>query len=93
MGLRVALGASPASLLRLVLSEGLFLVAIGIIVGLGGAFVMTRFLESMLFGVRAYDAVTFVVVPLLLIVAALLGCLVPARRATRVDPMVALRAE
>jgi putative ABC transport system permease protein len=93
MGLRVALGASPASLLRLVLSEGLFLVATGIVVGLGGAFVMTRFLESMLFGVRAYDAVTFVAVPLLLIVAALLGCLVPARRATRVDPMVALRAE
>jgi putative ABC transport system permease protein len=93
MGVRLALGASPTALLRLVLSEGLVLAGMGVGIGLFGAFLMTRFMSAMLFGVTPHDALTFVVVPLLLFCAAALGCLVPARRAMRVDPIVALRAE
>ena len=69
------------------------LVAVGVVLGLAGAFALARFLETQLFGVTAYDPRTFVSVPLLLIAAALAGCLIPARRATRIDPMTALRAE
>ena len=93
MGVRLALGASPMALLRLVLSEGMVLAGMGVACGLFGAFLMTRFMSAMLFGVTPHDALTFVVVPLLLFCAAALGCLVPARRAMRVDPIVALRAE
>ncbi len=93
MGLRLALGARPANLVRLVLREGLQLVTIGIALGVGAALVLTRFLESLLFGVDARDTTTFIVAPAILFAAALLGCLAPARRAMRVDPAVALRAE
>jgi predicted permease len=93
MAVRLALGARPLSLLTLVLREGLSLVAVGIGVGIGAALLLTRFLESLLFGVRARDATTFVVVPLLLLAAATVGCLIPARRAMRVDPAAALRSE
>ena len=93
IGLRVALGAQPADLMRLVLGEGLRLAGIGIGVGLAGAFILTRFIEALLFGVAPRDVLTFVSVPLVLMLAALLGCLIPARRAMRVDPMNALRAE
>ena len=93
MGVRLALGASPFALLRLVLSEGLVLAGMGVAIGLFGALLMTRFMSAMLFGVTPHDALTFVTVPLLLFCAAALGCLVPARRAMRVDPIVALRAE
>jgi putative ABC transport system permease protein len=93
LGVRFALGASPANLLRLVLTDGMRLVAVGVVLGLCGAFVLARFLETQLFGVTAYDPSTFLSVPLLLIGAALAGCLIPARRATRIDPMTALRAE
>jgi putative ABC transport system permease protein len=93
MGLRVALGASPAALLRLVMSEGLTLAGAGVAFGLIGAFLMTRFMAAMLFGVAPHDTLTFVVVPLLLLTAAAAGCLVPARRAMRVDPIVALRTD
>ena len=93
MGVRAALGASPSDLLRLVLGEGLRLVAAGIVLGLAGAFVLTRFIEALLFGVAPRDLFTFVSVPLILLIVALLGCLVPARRAMRVDPTSALRAE
>ena len=93
MGLRLALGARPANLVGLVLREGLQLVAIGIAVGVAAAFVLTRFLETLLFGVDARDTTTFIVAPAILFAAALLGCLAPARRAMRVDPAVALRAE
>ncbi len=93
MGVRLALGASPLALLRLVLSEGMALAGMGVAIGLFGAFLMTRFMSAMLFGVTPHDALTFVTVPLLLFCAAALGCLVPARRAMRVDPIVALRAE
>ncbi len=93
MGVRLALGASPAALLRLVLSEGMALAGTGVVLGLVGAFLMTRFMSAMLFGVTPHDTLTFVTVPLLLFFAAAMGCLVPARRAMRVDPIVALRAE
>jgi putative ABC transport system permease protein len=93
LGLRFALGATPGSLLGLVLSDGLKLVAAGIALGLAIAFVLARFLETQLFGVTAHDPGTFVAVPLLLICAAIAGCLIPARRATRVDPMTALRTQ
>jgi putative ABC transport system permease protein len=93
LGLRCALGATPSSLLRLVLTQGIRLVGIGVVIGLVAAFLLSRFLETQLFGVTAHDPGTFVGVPLLLFCAAIAGCLIPARRATRVDPMAALRSE
>jgi putative ABC transport system permease protein len=93
MGLRLALGARPANLVRLVLGEGLRLVVVGIAVGVAAALLLTRFLEALLFGVDARDTITFVVAPAILLAAALLGCLAPAWRAMRVDPAVALRAD
>ena len=93
MGLRLALGARPSNLVALVLGEGLRLVVIGIAVGVGAALLLTRFLEALLFGVEARDTATFIAAPAILFAAALLGCLAPARRAMRVDPAIALRAE
>ncbi len=93
MGLRLALGAQPANLLTLVLREGLTLVATGAAVGIGVALVLTRFLETLLFGVHARDLPTFVMAPSLLFAAGILGCLAPARRAMRTDPAIALRSE
>ncbi|HTH02418.1 MAG TPA: ABC transporter permease [Vicinamibacterales bacterium] len=93
MGLRLALGARPANLVALVLGEGLRLVMLGLAIGIGAALVLTRFLETLLFGVDARDTITFLLAPAVLLGAALLGCLAPARRAMRVDPAVALRGE
>ena len=93
LGLRFALGATPGSLLGLVLGDGLRLVAVGVALGLTGAFLLARFLETQLFGVTAHDPGTFIAVPVLLFSAAAAGCLIPARRATRVDPMTALRTQ
>jgi len=93
MGLRLALGARPASLLALVLGEGLRLVGLGIAIGVLAALMLTRFLETLLFGVRARDMTTFVLASAVLLAAGLLGCLAPARRAMRVDPAIALRTE
>jgi putative ABC transport system permease protein len=93
LGVRFALGATPNSLLSLVLSDGLKLVGMGVAVGLTVAFLLARFLESQLFGVTAHDPGTFIAVPILLATAALAGCLIPARRATRIDPMTALRTQ
>jgi len=93
MGLRLALGARPASLLALVLGEGLRLVGLGIAIGVLAALLLTRFLETLLFGVRARDMTTFVLASAVLLAAGLLGCLAPARRAMRVDPAIALRTE
>ncbi|HZB24942.1 MAG TPA: ABC transporter permease [Vicinamibacterales bacterium] len=93
MGLRLALGAQPSNLLAMVLGEGFRLVTAGLALGIAGAWALTRFLDTLLFGVDARDAATFAGVVLVLGLAALLGCLVPALRAMRVDPMVALRAE
>jgi putative ABC transport system permease protein len=93
MGLRMALGASPGNLVRMVLTESMRIVLAGIAFGLAVAFVVMRSLETLLYGVRAYDPLTFILVPLLLLAAAVGGSLLPALRATRVDPMVVLRAE
>ncbi len=93
MGLRLALGARPSNLLGLVLREGLQLVGLGIGIGVAAALVLTRFLETLLFGVAARDMTTFVLASGILLGAGLLGCLAPACRAMRVDPAIALRAE
>lgn len=93
MAVRAALGARPGHIITLVLTDGLRLAAGGILIGIIAAFSLTRYLETLLYGVRARDFATFVVVPLLLLAAALLGCLVPARRAIRVDPTTALKSE
>jgi putative ABC transport system permease protein len=93
MGIRLALGALPSNLLRLVLTDGLKLVTAGLVIGVAAALVLTRFLETLLFGVDTHDAATFVLAPTILFVAGLLGCLAPALRAMRIDPSVALRFE
>jgi putative ABC transport system permease protein len=93
IGIRMALGARTADVLKLVIRNGMLLVLIGVALGLSGAIALTRLMRTMLFGVTPTDALTIGVVSLVLIGVALLACLIPARRATRVDPLVALRYE
>jgi putative ABC transport system permease protein len=93
IGIRMALGASRHDVLRLVLLRGLSLTLIGVVLGLAVSFALTRYLASLLLGVTATDALTFSSVAILLCAVALFACLIPARRAMRVDPMVALRYE
>ena len=93
LGLRMALGAQRSQILRLVIRQGTALAVVGIILGLGGAFALTRVMRTLLFGVEPSDPLTFVAVSLLLLAVALLACWLPARRAARVHPMEALRYE
>ena len=93
IGIRMALGAEPTQIMRLILAHGLKLALIGVVIGVAAALGVTRLISSMIFGVTPYDRVTFVVVAAVLVTVALLACYIPARRAMRVDPMVALRYE
>jgi putative ABC transport system permease protein len=93
IGIRLALGAQAMQVLQLILKQGVVLASIGLAIGLLAAFVLTRLLESFLYEVSTTDALTFLLVSLTLAVVTLLACYIPARRATRVDPMVALRYE
>jgi predicted permease len=93
IGIRMALGAQLGDVLKLVLTHGVRLTIIGVAIGLVGAYLVTRAITSVLYGVSATDPLTFVFISLLLVAVALLACYVPARKATKVDPLVALRYE
>ena len=93
IGVRVALGARSQDVLTMILAQGLRTALIGIVIGLAAALALTRTVQSMLFGIKATDPLTFSAVILVLVTTALLACYIPARRAAKVDPMVALRYE
>jgi len=93
IGVRMALGAGPRDIVRLVVGQGFRMTAIGLAIGLAGAFALTRLLSGLLFEVTPYDAASFAGLPLLLAAIALAACWIPARRAARVDPLISLRDE
>ncbi|HEU5239802.1 MAG TPA: ABC transporter permease, partial [Pyrinomonadaceae bacterium] len=93
IGIRMALGAQMGSVIKLIMKSGLLITVIGVSIGLAGAFALTRLMRSLLFAVEATDKATFAGVSLCLLLIALLACYIPARRATKVDPLVALRYE
>jgi predicted permease len=93
IGIRIALGATQAGILRLIVFQGMVLALTGVALGLAGAFALTHFVSGLLYGITATDATTFAAIPLILVLVALFAVFVPARRAARVDPMVSLRCE
>ncbi len=93
IGIRMALGAQLSDVLKLMLTHAVILTTIGIAIGFAGAFLVTRLLNSVLYGVSATDPLTFGGISLLLVLVALVACYIPARKATKVDPLVALRTE
>jgi putative ABC transport system permease protein len=97
IGIRMALGAQASDILRMIVGQGMAMALVGMVIGVVVAFLLafflTRVIEGFLFGVSATDLTIFIGIPLLLIFVAFLSCYIPARRATRVDPMIALRAE
>jgi predicted permease len=93
IGVRMALGAAAGDVLKLVIGQGMWTTAIGVVIGVAGSFALTRTMQSLLFGVRTTDPLTVIGVVLLLVAVSFLACWIPARRATKVDPLVALRYE
>jgi putative ABC transport system permease protein len=91
IGIRMALGAKPMDVLSMVLKNGMLMTLIGMVVGIVSSIFLTKLMNSLLFGVTATDVTTFVTVPFVLVIVALGACYIPARRATRVDPLIALR--
>ena len=92
-GIRMALGAQVGDVLKMILGQGMLLIVAGIALGLIASLVLMRLMKSLLFGVSETDPLTFVAITLLLSLVALIACYIPARRATKVDPLVALRYE
>ena len=93
LGIRLALGAQVSDILKMILGQGMAVIGVGLVLGLVSAFALMRLLRSLLFGVGENDPVTFVAISVVLLLVALLACYFPARRATKVDPLTALRYE
>jgi putative ABC transport system permease protein len=93
LGIRLALGAQVSDVLKMILRQGMVVIAVGLVLGLLSAFALMRLLRSLLFGVGENDPVTFVAITVVLLLVALFACYIPARRATKVDPLEALRYE
>jgi len=93
LGIRIALGAQVSDVMKMILGQGMAVIGIGLVVGLVAAYWLMHLLRSLLFGVRESDPLTFAAITVVLVLVALIACYIPARRATRVDPLVALRAE
>jgi putative ABC transport system permease protein len=93
IGVRMALGATPRSVVRLIVGQGMRVVAVGVAVGLAGALLVTRLMTNVVYGIRVTDPVTYAAVSVLLVVVALVASYVPARRATRIDPLASMRTD